>query len=158
MSNDSDRVVIAINNTHVAEVVKVTDGATQMQLVHRVKPKKQAIWLGIITYVLARKQGWDAHVCKHYFIKGGKLRYAWNLIAQWQGEDNKASVMAQIAKLVTEGFRSVPRVVHQLESYHLTGAKEGRNVPAGSLNLRAPGIQSGGLSQKGAHKIGGKRG
>jgi hypothetical protein len=148
-----EEIVKTINATKVAEVVKVNDGGTSLQITHRVKSKELKVWLGIITYVLSRKQGWDAHVCKHYFLRRGKLLYAWNLIAQWGDPGEKPGILAQLQLLIRKANQEVPRVVHALESYPLAGAKEGRNEPEAPMNFRSSGPMMGGPRQKGAHKI-----
>jgi len=152
MSN-ANAVVAAINGTKLAEVVKVTEGKTRLQIVHRVKDKKLRPWLGVMEYVLSRKTGWDAHVCKHYFLKAGKLVYGWNFIVQWKNPEDKDEILSQVKSLLTNGGRNVPNLVHQLESYPLAGAKANRNEPATGMDPRAPGPMRGGLSQKGAHRL-----
>jgi hypothetical protein len=148
-----EKVVAAINSTKIAEVIKVNDGPTSIQIVHRVRPKQLSVWLGVVGQVLSRKAGWEDHICKRYFYQGGKIRYAWNFIAQWKSAKQKKQVLTQIAKLFVQAAIEVPQVYHQLESYPLAGAKEGRNEPQGPRNFRASGPMTGGLSQKGAHKL-----
>lgn len=153
----ADAIIAAIHSSKVAEVIHVKDGDTQVQVTHRVKKKRLKVWLGIIEHVLVRKQGWEAHVCKHYFMKDSRLKYAWNFIVQWAGAENAEAVKKQVAALLAKAAREVPQMVHQLDSYPLAGAKEGRNVPGGPLNPRAPGPMTGGYKQKGAHKIAPRR-
>lgn len=153
---NAEQVAQAINATRRAEVIKVTDGPTSLQIIHRILPKEKprlADWLAIIEYVLARRQGWDDHICKRYFYQGGKVRYAWNFIVQWKDKKQKKEVLTQIVKLLVQAGQQVPAMAHQLESYPLAGAKDGRNEPAGPRNPRASGPMTGGLSQKGAHKL-----
>jgi hypothetical protein len=150
---NAEKVAAAINATKIAEVIKVNEGPTSIQVVHRVKPKQLSVWLGVVGQVLSRKQGWEDHICKRYFYQGGKIRYAWNFIAQWRDKKQKKEVLQQIAKLFTQAAAEVPQVYHQLDSYPLAGAKDGRNEPQGPRNFRAAGPMTGGVSQKGAHKL-----
>jgi hypothetical protein len=72
-----ESVARAINETKVAEVVSVTVNPNGFHIMHRVEPKRLSLWLNIISHVLARKEGWSAHICKHYFLNGeGALRHA----------------------------------------------------------------------------------
>ena len=141
-------LVNTINGTAVAEVVKVTEGETSVHIMHRVMPKRLSVWLGIVAGVLSGKQGWDAHICKQYFLAGDGLKHAWNLIARWGPEGDKEAITMQICQLITLATKQAKRIVHQLESYPLTGADANRNMPEGPLNFRASGYK-----QKGAHKI-----
>jgi|GEM_PF-2790058 hypothetical protein len=149
-----EAITTAINTTGVAEVVKVVEGGQQVKIAHRVQAKQLKIWLAIITHVLLRKQGWDAHICKQYFLRSGRLLYAWNFIIQWDDGVKRADILKQVAHLIDRASAEVPRHSASLDSYPLM-AKEGRNEPGGPMNIRAPGPMSGGYKQKGAHKIGG---
>jgi hypothetical protein len=150
---NADKVVAAINSTKIAEVIKVMEGPTSVQIIHRVLPKQLLTWLGVLEFVLSRKQGWEEHVCKRYFYQGGKIRYAWNFIIQWKSPKQKEEVLTQVVRNMQQAANTVPQSFHQLDSYPLAGAKDGRNVPAGPWNPRAAGPMTGGLSQKGAHKL-----
>lgn len=150
---NAQNIAEAINSTKIAEVIKVTEGPNSVQIVHRVKPKQLATWVGVLEFVLSRKQGWEDHICKRYFYQGGKVRYAWNFIVQWKSAKQKDEVLTQIYKALMAAAQAVPQSFHQLESYPLVGAKEGRNVPQGAWNPKASGPMTGGLSQKGAHKL-----
>jgi hypothetical protein len=152
-----EAVVAAINATGVAEVVKSGESPGQVKITHRVQAKQLKVWLAILTHVLSRKQGWDAHVCKQYFLRGGKLLYAWNFIIQWETGSKRSEILKQVAGLISKAGEDVPREMGALESYPLM-AKDGRNEPGGPMNVRAPGPMSGGYKQRGAHKIGGSRG
>lgn len=149
-----EAITTAINTTGVAEVVKVVDGNQQLKITHRVQAKQLKIWLAIITHVLSRKHDWDAHICKQYFLRGGRLLYAWNFIVQWGAGVKRADVLKQVAGLIERASVEVPRVSSSLDSYPLM-AKDNRNEPGGPMNIRAPGPMSGGYKQRGAHKIGG---
>jgi len=151
--SDANEVVRAINATGVAEVVKVTESPTQLRITHRVAGKKLSVWLGIVSYVLSRQHGWDAHVSKQYFLKDGKLLYGWNFIAQWSESENKDAVLAQVRELLVKAKAAVPQIVHQLESYPLH-AKGERNAPGNSrMSVAAPGPMQGGVKHKGAYKL-----
>lgn len=149
----AEKVSAAINSTGIAEVIKITEGPTSLQIVHRVAPKQLSVWLGVVGQVLSRKQGWDDHVCKRYFYQGGKIRYAWNFIAQWKSPEQKEEILDQIIRLFKTAAVEVPQIYHQLDSYPLVGAKESRNTPLGPRNPRAAGPMTGGVSQRGAHKL-----
>jgi hypothetical protein len=156
----AEQVAKAINATRRAEVIKVIDGDKSIQIIHRILPRDKprlAEWLAVLEYVLSRKQGWDEHVCKRYFYQSGKILYAWNFIIQWKTAKQKKAVLDHVTKLLLQAGQQVPSITHQLESYPLAGAKEGRNEPASPMNLKASGPMTGGLSQRGAHKIGGRR-
>lgn len=150
-----ENVVEAINHTRVAEVVKFNANGTQIRITHRVHPKRLRVWLDVITYVLSRKQGWEAHISKQYYLRDGRLIHGWNFIAQWSSADQAEDVMKQIVALLNQASKHSEGLQYQLESYPLV-AREGRNAPTASFNVRAPGPMSGGGRQKGAHRIGGK--
>jgi hypothetical protein len=153
---NAEKVAAAINATKRAEVIRITDGPMSIQITHRILPKEKprlADWLAVLEYVLSRRQGWDDHICKRYFYQAGKIRYAWNFIIQWKDPKQKSSILDHVAKLLLQAAQQVPQAFHQLESYPLTGAKEGRNEPQGPRNFRASGPMTGGLSQRGAHKL-----
>lgn len=145
-------VANAINRVSVLEVMSVEeDGDTRIRIHHRVQKKRNAIWMGVLDYVLSRKSGWDYHICRQYRLIGGKIRYHWNFIAQWRSKKDKDKVIKQIVALFTKAAQEVPIIHSQLDSYPLAGAGKDRNMPEGPMNIRASGY-----SQKGAHKIGGK--
>lgn len=146
-------VAEAINSTGVAEVIKINEGPNSLHIVHRVVPKRLRDWVAILEYVLARKQGWEDHICKRYFRQGGKIRYAWNVIAQWKHKQDKQEVIQQLVRNFSQAAQQIPKIAHQLESYPLVGAKENRNAPQGPRNPRAAGPMTGGPSQKGAHRL-----
>ena len=111
-----------------------------------------SIWIAILSYVLSRKHGWDVHACKQYFQADGRIKYAWNFIAQWKDANQKDALLHQMATLFLQAAKQIPQISHSLDSYPLAGAKEGRNMPEGGFNPRGTGY-----SQKGAHKIGGRK-
>jgi hypothetical protein len=151
--SDANAVINAINATGVAEVVKVTETPTQLRITHRVAGKKLSVWLGIVSYVLSRQRGWDAHVSKQYFLKDGKLLYGWNFIAQWGSPEDKDQILKQVRDLLTRAKSEVPQIVHQLESYPIH-AKGERNMPGSArMNASAPGPMQGGVKHKGAYKM-----
>jgi hypothetical protein len=150
-----EEITTAINTSGVAEVVKVAEGPQQVKITHRVQAKQLKIWLAIIAHVLSRKHDWDAHICKQYFLRGGRLLYAWNFIIQWEGGqpgNKRSEILKQVVVLINRASAEVPRVASSLDSYPLM-AKEGRNEPGGPMNVRAPGPMTGGYKQRGAHKI-----
>ena len=147
----AEAVLAAINKTGVAEVVRHSDGERKLHITHRVVTKRLSIWVAILNYVLSRKHGWEVHACKQYFYSEGKVRYAWNFIAQWESEDLKEGVLHQMATLFLQAAKQVPNISYSLDSYPLAGAKEGRNMPEGGFNPN-----NSGYKQRGAHKIGGR--
>jgi len=148
-----ENVAAAINSTGVAEVIKINDGPNSLHIVHRVSAKRLRDWVAILEYVLARKQGWEDHICKRYFHQDGKIRYVWNFIAQWKKKPDKEEILQQLIKNFSQAAQQAPQMMHQLDSYPLVGAKENRNAPHGPRNPKAAGPMTGGLSQKGAHKL-----
>ena len=143
-------VLVAMNKTAVAEVVRHVDNDMKLHVVHRIRSKQLSVWVAILNYVLSRKKGWDAHVCKQYFYADGKIKYAWNFIIQWTDPRSKEEVLHQVANLLLAAACQVPAVSHSLDSYPLIGSKESRNQPEGAFNPTKSGYR-----QKGAHKIGG---
>lgn len=153
--NGAELVSRAIDATKVAEVVKVQETDKQLRITHRVAKGHLRVWLDIVTDVLNRKKGWDAHVSKQYFLKNGRLIYAWNFIAQWGEVEDKEEVLKQIATLISRARVKAPSTGHKLSSYPLM-ASDKRNAPqAQRMDVRQPGPMSGGLSQKGAYVVGG---
>lgn len=148
----AEAVVAAINKTGVAEVVRFSEGDLKLHITHRVRSKRLSIWIAILDFIFSRKHGWNVHTCKQYFRSDGRVRYAWNFIAQWEKVEDKDAVLHQVASLFLKAAKQVPKISYALDSYPLAGVKDGRNVPEGDFNLRASGY-----SQKGAHKIGSKR-
>lgn len=151
MSDTAELVCKAINATNVAEVVKLDDAPNQVRITHRVTKDRLKVWLGVVGFVLSNKDGWEAHVCKHYFMRNGKLLYAWNFIIQ-VAQERKEEALQQLLQLLRRAAREVKVTQYQLDSYPLAIKNKDRNAPEGDLNLRASGY-----SQRGAHRIGGKR-
>jgi hypothetical protein len=139
----------AINLVPILQVMSVEeDGDTRIRIHHRVQSKRNAIWMGVLEYVLSRKSGWDYHICRQYRRIKGRMRYHWNFIAQWEKPEDKEAVVKQIVVLFTKAAREVPVIHSQLDSYPLVGADKNRNTPEGPMNVRASGYK-----QRGAHRI-----
>lgn len=64
------------------EVVDVQEEPTKINLLCRVYPNNEGKWLEMTTKVLRALEGTtaNAHVCKNYFLKEGKLVYGARLI------------------------------------------------------------------------------
>lgn len=147
------QLAAAIESTGVAEVVKYSADAKSVKILHRVRQKR--IWLGILEYVLSRADGWNAHVCQQYFIKGSRLVYGWNFILQPVGDVPETT--AQVAKLIVQAGKVVPQTVSHgpLLSFPLVGATNRRTARI-AFDPRLPGPDRGGPSHKGAYTIKGE--
>lgn len=145
-------LALAINATGVAEVVRYSQDGNSIKVLFRVKEKRT--WLAILEYVLARADGWSAHVCQQYFIRGGKMVFGWNFILQ--SEDLLAAV-DKVSVLLRGGARVVPKNVARgpLESFPLVGAPRNRTAHI-QFDPRLPGPSRGGPSHKGAYGIKGE--
>lgn len=140
----------AIESTGVAEVVRASSDAKSVKALHRVRQKR--VWLAILEYVLSRANGWSAHVCQQYFIRGGRLVYGWNFILQPAG-DLVATTQA-VAKLIVQAGQVVPKVIASgpIDSFPLMGASPRRTAKI-AFDPRLPGPDKGGPSHKGAYMI-----
>jgi hypothetical protein len=139
----------AIDASGVAEVIRSSCAAGTVKLLYRVSEKRT--WLAILEYALARANGWSAHVCQQYFMRGGKLVFGWNFILQ-SGE-NLEEVAKKVSALITQGAKVVPKVMGggQLSSFPLVGHQ--RNKAGIVFDPRLPGPSRGGPSHKGAYSI-----
>lgn len=138
----------AIEGTGVAEVVRASSDKGSVKILHRVALGQKMIWLGILEYVLSRADGWSAHVCQQYFMRGPKLVFGWNFILQ----PPKAVELA--AALITQAGQVVPRTMQvtragDLDSFPLVGATSRRTAKI-AFDPRLPGPDKGGPSHKGA--------
>jgi len=135
----------AIEDTGVVEVVRSSSDDASIKVLHRVKQKR--VWLGILEYVLSRAEGWNAHVCQQYFMRGGHLVYGWNFILQPR---DKAST---VAHLLAQATKVVPKTMlvssGPLESFPLVGTSRHRMSKI-AFDPRLPGPDKGGPSHKGA--------
>jgi hypothetical protein len=135
----------AIECTEVAEVVRVSSDKTSIKVLYRVRQKR--IWLGILEYVLSRAEGWSAHVCQQYFMRGGRLVYGWNFILQPpKAVEAVAQLLVQAAKVVPKTIQAAPG---GMDSFPLMGATHRRTAKI-SFDPRLPGPDKGGPSHKGA--------
>ena len=138
----------AIESTGVVEVVRSSSDENSVKVLYRVKQKR--IWLGILEYVLSRADGWSAHVCQQYFMRGGRLVYGWNFILQpLDMVDTTVGLIHQAAKVVP---RAMPMVNGPLESFPLMGASVRRTARL-AFDPRLPGPDKGGPSHKGAYPM-----
>ena len=139
----------AIEASGVAEVIRCSSTDGSVKALYRVFEKR--VWLGILEFTLSRAEGWSAHVCQQYFMRGGRLVYGWNFILQ--SEDTTAAVQ-QAAQLLAQAAEVVPQVVARgpLDSYPLVGASPRRTAKI-AFDPRLPGPDKGGPSHKGAYSI-----
>lgn len=137
----------ALNSTGVVEVVRASSDEGSVKVLYRVRQKR--VWLGILEYVLSRADGWSAHVCQQYFLRGGRLVYGWNFILQPADKtDAVAGLLRQAANVVP---RTIP-VSGPLESFPLMGSSSRRTAKI-AFDPRLPGPDKGGPSHKGAYPM-----
>jgi hypothetical protein len=138
----------AIESTGVVEVVRSSSDENSVKVLYRVQQKR--IWLGILEYALSRADGWSAHVCQQYFMRGGRLVYGWNFILQpLNMVDTATSLIYQAAKVVP---RTISMSSGPLESFPLVGASSRRTARL-AFDPRLPGPDKGGPSHKGAYPM-----
>jgi len=140
----------AIEASGVAEVIRCSSTDTSVKALFRVFEKR--VWLGILEYVLSRAEGWSAHVCQQYFMRGGRLVYGWNFILQ--AEDDVVVAVQHAAQNLVKAAEVVPQVIAKgpLDSYPLVGASPRRTAKI-AFDPRLPGPDKGGPSHKGAYSI-----
>jgi len=135
----------AIEDTGVVEVVRSSSDENSVKVLYRVRQKR--IWLGVLEYALSRADGWSAHVCQQYFMRGGRLVYGWNFILQ------PLTAVETVIGLLDQAARVVPKMVSvvpgPLESFPLVGSSARRTASI-SFDPRLPGPDKGGPSHKGA--------
>lgn len=150
MAAYEDVLARAMNETGVVEVVRTSSDKNSVKVLYRVGQKR--VWLGILEYVLSRAEGWNAHVCQQYFMRGGKLVYGWNFILQPMLETDAETV----AGLLRQASRVVPRTMSvasgPLDSFPLVGASRSRTAKI-AFDPRLPGPDKGGPSHKGAYPM-----
>ena len=141
----------AIEASGIAEVVRASVDKTSVKLLHRVRHKRA--WLAILEFILSRADGWSAHACQQYFMRGGKLVYGWNFILQ-PTEGTVEEVSLTVAKLLVQGAKIVPKVLatSRKDSFPLIGAGHRRTAKI-AFDPRLPGPDKGGPSHKGAYDI-----
>ena len=76
-------VHLALDNVGF-ESLQSSDGERQMRRFGRVRPQRQAVWLGAVEALLrsARDQPWDVDISRQYFLRGEKLMWGWRVIFQ----------------------------------------------------------------------------
>jgi hypothetical protein len=139
----------AIEDTGVVEVVRASSDENSAKVLYRVTQKR--VWLGVLEYALSRSDGWSAHVCQQYFMRGGRLVYGWNFILQ------PLTAVEAVVGLLTQAARVVPRtmsvIAGPLESFPLVGSSTRRTSKI-AFDPRLPGPDKGGPSHKGAYPMG----
>lgn len=145
-----DHLAQIINQTGLAEVVRVTQGKNQIALLCRVREKKR--WLALMEYALQKKTCWEAHICQQYFLRGSNLVFGWNFILQ--SAKTLEEAVKEVGMLLAKGQQEVPRIraQGQISSFPLVGASPRRTASL-VWDPRQPGPDKGGLSHKGAHAI-----
>jgi hypothetical protein len=140
----------AIEVSGVAEVIRCSSSGSSVKALFRVFEKRT--WLGILEYALSRADGWSAHVCQQYFMRGGRLVYGWNFILQAEKDIDAAARHA--ARHLTKAAQIVPRTITPgpTDSYPLVGASHRRTAKI-AFDPRLPGPDKGGPSHKGAYAI-----
>lgn len=138
----------AIEDSGVAEVIRSSFESGTVKVLYRVREKRT--WISILEYTLSRANGWSAHVCQQYFMRGGRLVYGWNFILQTPGDVE--AVVLQVATLIAQGAQVVPKVMGrgQLESFPLVGHQRSKQGNI-AFDPRLPGPGKGGPSHKGAY-------
>jgi hypothetical protein len=139
----------AIEASGIAEIIRGSSDASSVKVLHRVYEKR--LWLGILEYVLSRADGWSAHICQQYFMRGGRLVYGWNFILQAPDLDKAVD---HVVRLLNQAYTVVPKMLSRgpLESYPLVGSSSRRTAKI-AFDPRLPGPDKGGPSHKGAYSI-----
>lgn len=151
-STQAQLLSAAIQQTGVAEVIKVSQTDDRISLICRVSDKK--VWCKMVEYVLSRKTNWSEHICQQYFMRNDRLVYGWNFIVI--SSDLPASIK-EACKLIKASVGVAKQLAPtggQLESMPLVGASPSRTAEI-SFDPRSPGPSRGGPSHKGAYPIGG---
>lgn len=135
----------AIEGTGVVEVIRSSSDESSVKVLYRVRQKRA--WLSVLEYVLSRADGWSAHVCQQYFMRGGRLVYGWNFILQpFAAAEAAAELLIQAAKVVP---KTMPTIAGPLDSFPLVGSSSRRTSKI-AFDPRLPGPDKGGPSHKGA--------
>jgi len=140
----------AITSTGVAEVVRASITGNTVKALYRVHDKQG--WLSILEFILPRAEGWSAHVCQQYFMRGHKLIYGWNFILQTTADIDE--VTRNVASLIMQAARVANKPVGsgRLDSFPLVGASRSRTEKS-VFDPRLPGPGRGGPSHKGAYSV-----
>lgn len=146
----ADKVIAAIHDTGVVEVIRDHSQEGQIHLLCRVHHKK--LWVAIMEYVLVRRKLFSEHLCQQYFVRGGKLVYGWTFIMDPAQTMDEA--VAEFVKFMEQAVQVVPKRVMkgQLSSFPLVGAG-GYRTASIQFDPRLPGPGRGGPSHKGAYSV-----
>lgn len=142
-----ETLIEAFTTTGVVEVVRASSDKASIKVLYRVGQKR--IWLGILEYVLSRMEGWSAHVCQQYFMRGSRLVYGWNFILQ---PPHKVQVVADLLVQATQVVPRTMSVSGPLEAFPLMGSSRRRTAKI-AFDPRLPGPDKGGPSHKGAYPM-----
>jgi hypothetical protein len=140
----------AIELSGVAEVIRCSSSGSSVKVLFRVFEKRT--WLAVLEYALSRAEGWSAHVCQQYFMRGGRLVYGWNFILQ--AEEDVDAAARHAAKHLTKAAQVAPKAMSAgpVDSYPLVGSSPRRTAKI-AFDPRLPGPDKGGPSHKGAYAI-----
>jgi len=76
-------IILHILTRFGAEIIESRFSETNASILCRVNEKEEPHWQGFVAETLKRlekEKGWDAHICKRYMWRDGKLFYAWCLL------------------------------------------------------------------------------
>jgi hypothetical protein len=112
-----------------AEVLNASCDAAGIKLFCRIRNKR--FWCDVLEYVLARRQGWEAHVCQQYFISQGRLKFGWNVIVSAQDLEEAARSVRDlfIAGVEVMSQLGAEQAAGPLQSFPLQGFSPNRNRP-----------------------------
>lgn len=96
----------------------------QIRMLGRVPKQMMNSWLVVVHHMLSvsEKSAWNIDVSKQYFLRGGRVIFAWRLIIQ---ADDVESKLEHICNAIT----NAPRAKHIIEEQPLVGARPDRNSP-----------------------------
>jgi len=113
------------------ELVNQSTTETQARLMGRVHRNAMGAWLILVQNLLLRSgQGWSVDISKQYFLRDGRVVYAWRLI--FQGKELERA-MPDICQTII----NAPRAKSVIEEQPLVGARANRNAP----NAKGKGAQ-----------------
>lgn len=145
------KMIQTMTSTGFVEVVSHSESPDSLRLVCRVSNKLRFRDMLESVFLANTKKLWTPHVCQQYFLRDGKLVYAWNFVINSDKLDDAVdSICAEVAKFLAPPPPAAEQ--EDIDSIPLVGAYRPANI--GAFNASAPGPRRGGASQKGAHAIG----
>ncbi len=125
------------------EVVNDHVGEKQLRVLGRVDNKRMPVWLVVIQRLLAKAEqsSWNVDISKQYFLRDGKLLFAWRVI--FQG-DEIGGHLQEIADIATEApvMRQEIMEVPIQRSAHRTQMRHGRGAQSIAGDAGTPPIVS----------------